>query len=227
VEDHPMRQHRPVAPFEQRPDGVLDLDRVGFGGQLPAVHQPLKMGVDGYPGHVEGVAEDDVGGLAADPGQAHQVVQPAGHLAVVPLDELSTKVDQRVRLVPEEPGGPDHLLQRGPVRSGVVGGGRVPEEQLGSHLVDPLVGALRGEDGGHGQLQRPGVVELAVGVGVRLGEQPPDPPGPPLPTKIRFDGTPGRPRGPNRPGRRTGRRSGSGADGIACRTHAGQPTSRP
>ena len=37
------------------------------------------------PGHPERVAEHDVRRLAADPGQRHQVLQPAGHLAAVAL----------------------------------------------------------------------------------------------------------------------------------------------
>jgi hypothetical protein len=43
--------------------------------------------VDGQPGDAEGVAEHDVGGLAADAGQLHEVLEPAGHLPAVPLDQ--------------------------------------------------------------------------------------------------------------------------------------------
>ena len=59
-----------------------------------------------------------------------------------------------VGLVPEEAGRLDQLLELGAVRAGVVGRVRVLGEQRRGHLVDPLVGALRGQDGGHRQLER-------------------------------------------------------------------------
>ena len=41
-------------------------------------------------------------------------------------------------------------------------------EEDGRDLVDALVGALRGEDGGDGELEGAAVVERAAGLGVRL-----------------------------------------------------------
>jgi hypothetical protein len=138
------------------------------------------VGVDGDARDAERVAEDDVRGLAADAGQRHQVDQTAGDLAVVPLLQRPTELDQRIGLVAEEPGGPDQLLQLRPVGARVGRGGRVAREELRGDLVDPLVGALGREDRGDGQLQRSLVVQLAVRVGVRLGQQAGDPARPPL-----------------------------------------------
>ena len=47
VEDHPVREHGPVALGDERADRVLDLDRVGLGGPAPAPDQPPEVGVDG------------------------------------------------------------------------------------------------------------------------------------------------------------------------------------
>ena len=61
---------------EQRADRVLDLDRVGLVGPAEPAHQPAEVGVDGDAGDAEGVAQHDVGGLAAHAGQGDQVLQP-------------------------------------------------------------------------------------------------------------------------------------------------------
>ena len=57
------------------------------------------------------------------------------------------------------------------VGRGVVQRGAVLHEQRRGGEVDPLVGALRRQDGGHRQLQRVGEVELAVDVRKRLRER--------------------------------------------------------
>ena len=78
------------------------------------------MGVDGDPGNVERVAEDDVGGLAADAGQRHQVVHGVGHVAVEPFHQFLAEPHQRVGLVAVEAGGPDELFEFGAVGLRVV-----------------------------------------------------------------------------------------------------------
>ena len=96
---------------EQRADLVLDLDRVGLVGPAEAAGQPAEVGVDGDAGDAEAVAEHDVGGLAADAGQRHQVVEPRRHLPVVPLDEGGAQLEQRVGLGAEEAERADDLLE--------------------------------------------------------------------------------------------------------------------
>ncbi len=78
------------------------------------------MGVDGDARDVEGVAEDHVGRLAADAGQRHQLAERVRQHAVVLLDDGGAEPDERVGLVPEEPGAVDHLLQLGAVGLRVV-----------------------------------------------------------------------------------------------------------
>ena len=139
--------------------------------------EPLEVRVDGEPGYPERVAKDDVGRLAADAGQRVQVLHPVGHLAAEPVDERLAQLDQRIGLVAVEAGRFEQLLQLGPVGGGVVGRRRVPREQLGADLVDPHVGGLRRQHRRDRELQRVAVVELAVRVGVRLGERPGHPAG--------------------------------------------------
>ena len=105
------------------------------------------------------------------PGQLDQLVEGVRQHAVVLLDDGRAQPDQRGGLVPEEPGGPDHLLELGAVGLGVVGRGGIAGEQRRGDLVDPLVGALRGQDRGHGEFQRRGEVQLAVRVGIGGGER--------------------------------------------------------
>ena len=178
VPDQVVAQHHPVALLEERADGVLDLDRVGLVGPAEAAGQPADVGVDGDARDAEAVAEDDVGGLAADPGQGHQVVEPRRHLAVVPLDEGGAQLEQRVGLGPEEAERADDLLEvlaRGGRHRRRVGVGR---EQGRADGVDPAVGGLGAEDGDDEQLERVVEVELDPGVGVGLGQHPVDPAGP-------------------------------------------------
>ena len=188
VPDQPVAEHRPVASREQRGHRGLDLVRVGLRGPAESAGEPAEVRVDGDAGDAEGVAEHDVGGLAPDARQRDQVLEPAGHLTVVALDQRLAQPDQRVGLGPEEPGGLDHRLELGAVGGGVVGGGAVRREQRRRDHVDPGVGALGGQDGRDQQLERRGEVQLAVGVGVGLGEDPVDPPGAPGQRERRLAG---------------------------------------
>src|SRR5205814_5074575 len=63
VEDDAVRQHGPVALLDELGHRELDLHRVLLGGPRPPPDQPLEVRVDGQPRYVEGIAEDDVGGL--------------------------------------------------------------------------------------------------------------------------------------------------------------------
>ena len=119
--------------------------------------------------------------LRPNPGRRHQLRQGARHLAVEPLDERLTETDDRVRLVPEEAGRLDQLLQLRPRRPGVVGRRPEPREHRRGDQVDPHVGGLCRQDRGDRQLERVGEVEFAVGIRVPLRElagQLPGPTGP-------------------------------------------------
>ena len=86
------------------PTSASTLTGSRLGGPAEPAGQPPEVGVHGDAGHAERVAEHDVGRLAPDPGQGDQVLQPAGHLAAVALDQGLAQPDQRVGLGPEEAG---------------------------------------------------------------------------------------------------------------------------
>ena len=224
MEDHLVGHLRPVPLGHERADRVLDLDRVLLLGPAPAPHQASEVGVDRDARDAERVAEDHVGGLAADPGQRHELLERVRQHAVVLLDDGLTQPDQRVGLVPEEARAADHLLELGAVGLCIVERGGVAPEQRRRDGIDHLVGGLRRQDRGDGELQRRGEVELAVGVGVGGGQRAQhaaDAPGPPERGLPRGDplGEPGRALR-----RCTPRRRGPGGGGHDRRAYGRRPT---
>ncbi|PQM49443.1 hypothetical protein C1Y40_00335 [Mycobacterium talmoniae] len=178
VEDHPVAEQRPLVTFDEFADGVFDLDRVLLGGPPPAPHQPPEVGVDGDAGDIEGIAEDDVGGFAAHPGQGDQLGHGGRHLPVEPFHQSLPEADQRGCLVTEETGGADEVFELGAVGLGVVQRGPIAGEQRRGGQVDALIGALRRQDGGHRQLERRGEVQLATHFRKRLRQCAIHPTGP-------------------------------------------------
>ena len=162
VKDHPVAEVGPFAALDELGDRELDLHRILFGGPLPAPDQPAEMGVNGDAGNVEGISQDDVGGLSADAGQRDEFIQRRGHLAVEPFHQFLAQPHQRVRLVPVEPGGADDLFELCAVGLRVVQRGAVLLEQCGGGEVHALVGALGRENRRDGQLEGIREVQLAV-----------------------------------------------------------------
>ena len=74
--------------------------------------------------------------------------------------------DDALRLVPEEPGALDDLLDVLLLRARERLDGRIAREQHRRHHVHALVGALRAQDRGDEQLERRREIELAVRVGI-------------------------------------------------------------
>jgi len=70
------------------------------------------------------------------------------------LDERAAQPDDRLGLVPEEPRRADQGLELEGVGRREVLRGAVAGEQGRGDLVDPLVGALRGEDRRDEELER-------------------------------------------------------------------------
>ena len=171
MEDQHVAEHRPVLAGEERPDLVLDGDRVRLLGPAQPAGDAPEVGVDRDPRDTEGVAEDDVGGLATDARQLDEVLEAARDLSPVVRDEGLPETDDGARLGAVEAGRSQdllHLLRHG---GGEVGGRRVAREEGRGHLVDPDIGRLSREDRRDEQLQRGLEVELAVRVGVALVEQ--------------------------------------------------------
>ena len=174
VEDQPVAHDRPLLARDQGGQVGLDLDRILLLGQLHAPREPPDMGVDGDARDPERVTEDDVGGLASDARQFHQLIEPPRHLAAVrsparPRDPSARALLGRIRAAGGCPPAPSGRPPRRPRRRDSGGTAR-------SGLVHPLVGRLRRQDGGDQQLERGGEVQRAPCVGVHDAQLPDDPP---------------------------------------------------
>ena len=72
----------------------------------------------------EGDPQHNVGGLPAHPGKRHQVLHPRRHLTAEALDQGGRSALDRLRLLSEEAGRLDQLLDLGRVGPRQVGGRR-------------------------------------------------------------------------------------------------------
>ena len=145
----------------------FDFYRVGVPGQAEAFAQAGYVGVDDDPGFdAVGVAEDDVGRFASDPGEMGEGSEFAGDFALVVVDEGLRGGADIFRFVAEEAGGADDFFEVFLPRGGHAFGVGEFLEKGGGHQVDAHVGALRGEDGGDEELECALVVEFTMGVGV-------------------------------------------------------------
>src|SRR5712691_8237838 len=115
---------------------------------------------------LERVAENNVRGFASDSGELDELLHRVRNLPVVPLDQSPAKADQAPRLVTEEPGALDDLLQFFGRRIGERRGRRKSPKEQRSHHVHALVGALGAQDGGDRQLEWRLVVELSARIGI-------------------------------------------------------------
>ena len=112
------------------------------------------------PGMPKALPSTTLAVLRPTPGRVDQVVEPARHLAVVPLDEGGAQLEQRLGLGAEEPERADDPLERLAVGGRHRARVRVGREQRRADRVDPLVGGLRAEHGDDEQLE--GVVEVEL-----------------------------------------------------------------
>lgn len=171
VEDEPVAEIGPSGAWEKLDEIFFDFDRIGIPGEAEPGGETSDVGVDDdaiVDG--EGVAEDDIGGLASDSGQGGEGGHGAGDMAVVEFADLRGGGADVAGFVAEESGGVDEGFELF-LRDGGkgLGGGAADEEGGGDH-VDPLVRALRGEDGGDEELERVGEGEFAVRIGVDARE---------------------------------------------------------
>ena len=171
VPDEEVAPEGPGVLGDELDEVFFDFDRVFLLGQTEALAQAGDVGVDHDAGlDAVGVAEDDVGGFASDPGEMGEGFEFAGDFASVVVDEGLGGGADIFRFVAEEAGGTDEVFEVFLARGGHAFGVRVFLEEGGSHQVDAHVGALRGEDGGDEELEGAVVVEFAMGIGVSGAE---------------------------------------------------------
>ncbi len=153
--------------LEQR---LLDRARRLAGGEAGAVAYAKNMGIDRHRRLPESDVEDDIGGLAPDPGQRLEGGAIAGHDAAMALDEQPRELGEMARLgLPE----PDRTDERGDAlgaerrhRPRIGGGG----EQRRGCAVDRGVGGLRRQNDGDQERERITIAKLGARVGVGAGE---------------------------------------------------------
>ena len=142
VPDEAVAQHHPVVRVEEVGEIGFHLRRGGRVGPAESARHPHDVGVRGDPGDSEGIAEDDIGGLAAHAWQGHQGVEAFRDVAVELVNEFCGHRDQPHRSGrPESQGCHDCLdLADVSVREGLWVG--PAGEQGGSDGVHPSVGRL-------------------------------------------------------------------------------------
>ena len=148
----------------------FDLERGLAGGEFGAVADAEQMGVDRDRRLAEGGVEDDIGGLAADPGKGFECLAGLGDFAAKLVDQPLREGDDVLGLGVEQADRLDEvahpfLAERDHLR-GRVGDG----EQFSSREVDADVGRLRRERDRDEQCVGRSPHELALGLGVELGE---------------------------------------------------------
>ena len=128
------------------------------------------MRIDRDARHAESRAENDVRRLAAHAGQRDQFLHRGRYLAVVQFHKLPAAGEDALSFVAEKARRLDHFLQlallrrRERVSIGIAG------KQGGRDAIDALIRALRRQNRGNEQLQRIGVVQSAMGIGILLGQ---------------------------------------------------------
>ena len=151
----------------------LEFDFVGVGllREADAIGDALEMGVDDDTRGGETLAEDDVGGLAADARERGEGVHGGGDPSVEARDDIPGAAEEAFGFLTEEAGGADEGFKVSGVGLGEGGGVGVSGEEGRGDEVDAGVGTLSGEDGGGEELEGVSVVEHAAGVGVFVAEQ--------------------------------------------------------
>ena len=182
VPDESMAENCPLFAREQGADSMFGFDWV-FGDvpghPVESAHESGKVRIHGQSWNIKGIAEDDVGRLAADSAQRHQFFESAWDLAVIPGDDVGSKCQQAVGLGTEEPGRSDDFLDRRTIGGGEgVRIGKGGEKRWGDRIDSPI-GGLRRQYGDDEELKRVVEIELTTGVGIGLGQNTIDFAGPP------------------------------------------------
>ena len=125
------------------------------------------MRVHGDGGDAEGVAEDDVGGLAPDAGQADELLARLRNDAVEARAQLLSEAEEALGAGALHAEGLERGLELGSVGAGEGRCVGVALEELRGDRVDAGVGGLGGQDRGDEEMEGSVVVEGAAGVRVK------------------------------------------------------------
>src|SRR5215212_1894028 len=150
VEDQEVGEDGPLLFWHDLHEVLLDLHGVLTLREAQSVRDAADVGVDDDAlVRAEGVAEDDIGRLAADAGQCYELGHSTGDLSPMLLHEGAGHAPQGAGLVAIEAGRADVLLERAGGGAGEVFGLVVLREEILRHPVDLHIGGLGGEDRRH------------------------------------------------------------------------------
>ena len=176
VPDEPMTEVSPLAGRNPSLQVGLDFLRRGMTGQTEALRKPRHVRIhDDSNTDIKGIAQNDVGGLAAHPGQFDQFLHRPGDKAAVLLDKRPTCRLDVFRLVAIKADASYGRFEFGGGRLGKIGGGAILFEKVRRDKIDLSIAALGGEDGRDEQFERIGMREFAMRLGVRRMESGDDP----------------------------------------------------
>ncbi len=140
----------------------FDFVGIGLGGKSQALGEAQDVGVHTDGRLAEGIAQNDVGGFAADARQGEEVGETVGDLAAELSNEESGGLADGAGFVAVEVDLADVLfLELGP-----IGCGMVFLEELVGDCVDEVVAGFGGEDEGHEEFEGGGKLQREFGVGV-------------------------------------------------------------
>ena len=171
MQHHGRAEERPAIAGHEAHEIGLDLLGLLLGGEAHPLRDAGHVGVDDHArGLLERGVEDDVRRLARHAGHGHELVHRRGHAAAEAGHEDLAGLLDRAGLLLVEARRLHLLLERRQVGLGVVARGFVGAEEALGDAVDALVGALRGEDRRHEEVERGPPVELVARVRVLLFE---------------------------------------------------------
>jgi hypothetical protein len=140
VPDEPVTEQGPELAWDEGHEIELDFFGLLLPGELEALGEAGDVGIDDDAlVEVKGIAEDHVGGFAADPIELHQGFHGGRHLAMVVGEESTTAALDMACFATEETEGADLLLESFDGGMGVIGGGAVFLEEVGGDEVDLFV----------------------------------------------------------------------------------------
>src|ERR1700730_3662934 len=165
------RERRPFGGSEQRLQIALDFFGIRLARESQTPCHPPHVRIHHEPGLAEYVAEQHVGGLAADARQRDQVFHPGRNLAAEALQDCARRSLERARLLAKEAGVENQVLDtrggRGVHRAQVGKLGKQPRR----HLIYALVSALRGENRRDQALPRVLEVETDASLGIETSQR--------------------------------------------------------
>src|SRR5688572_28570325 len=107
-----MRELRPLLARNDLHQVLLDLDRIRLAGETEAERHARDMGVDDDAlAPAERVAKDHVRRFAADARELRQLLHRARDIAAMLVDEGARHADEALRLLAEEAGALNAILQ--------------------------------------------------------------------------------------------------------------------